>query len=99
MTATDDVTMAAEAQAILDSADPVLPGMEAESKVSILGTTFSTDEQFVLGQYVEFRVTGYVTSAGDELIENEGRRHIIKVKTSMITVVDSDAEQTQDEAE
>lgn len=88
----DEANLAEEAQKILSSASPALPGMEIESKVSILGTTVSINDQLVLGQRVEFRVVGYVTQAGDELVENEGKRHVVKVKTTMIQVVDTEGE-------
>ena len=93
----DEASLAEEARAILDSAQAALPGMEAESRVSILGTTVTTDEAFTLGQRVEFRVVGYVASVGDELVDKEGRRHAVKVKTTLITVVDQDGEDDEEE--
>jgi len=86
-----DATLADEAQAILDGAPDVLPGLEAETKVSILGTTFSTQEEFVLGQRVELKVVGYVSQAGTQLVENEGKRNVVKISSSLITVTDADA--------
>lgn len=87
----NDTQLAEEAQAILDGAPDVLPGLEAETKVSILGTSFSTQEEFVLGQRVELRVVGYVSQAGTQLVENEGKRNLVKISSSLITVVDVDA--------
>lgn len=87
----NDTQLADEAQAILDGAPDVLPGLEAETKVSILGTSFSTQEEFVLGQRVELRVVGYVSQAGTQLVENEGKRNLVKISSSLITVVDVDA--------
>lgn len=89
---TTDATLADEANAILSGASDVLPGLEAESRVSILGTTFSTNEEFVLGQRVELRVTGYVSHAGTQLVENEGKRNVVKVSSTLITVIDTDRE-------
>lgn len=92
MTATTDASLADEAQTILDGAADVLPGLEAESRVSILGTTFSTNEDFVLGQRVVLQVTGYVSHAGTQLVENEGKRNVVKVSSTLITVIDADHE-------
>lgn len=87
---TNDTVLAEEAQAILDGAPDVLPGLEAETKVSILGAAFSTNEDFVLGQRVELRVVGYVSQAGTQLVENEGKRKVVKISSNLITVVDAD---------
>ena len=84
-----DTTLAEEAQGILDGASDTLPGLEAETKVSILGAAFATNEGFALGERVELRVVGYVGFAGDQIIENEGKRHIVKINTTLIQVVDT----------
>jgi hypothetical protein len=81
--------MAAEAQAILDGSPDSLPGLEAETRVSVLGTTFSTNEEFTLGERVELRIVGYVGFAGEQLIENEGKRHVVKINSTLINVVDA----------
>jgi len=84
--------MADEAKAILDGAPDALPGLEAETKVSVLGCNFSTNEDFVLGERVELRVIGYVNFAGDQLIENEGQRKVVKIASSLINVVDTSSD-------
>ena len=81
--------LAADAQAILDGQEESLPGLEAETKVSILGAAFATNEQFVLGERVELKVVGFVGFAGDQLIENEGKRRVVKINTTLIQVVDT----------
>lgn len=86
------VDMAEEARAILEGAPDSLPGLEAETKVSILGASFSTSENFVLGEKVELRVVGYVSYAGEQLIENEGKRNVVKINSSLIHVVDASSE-------
>jgi hypothetical protein len=88
MTVTDEKALAAEAQQILDNAPVTLPGLETETKVSILGATFATNEEFVLGERVVLRLSGYVTHVGDQLIEDEGKRGIVKVQATLIQVAD-----------
>jgi hypothetical protein len=85
----EEKSLAEEAQAILDGAPDPLPGLEAETRVTVLGTTFSTNEEFVLGEKVTLQVTGYVAFAGDQLIENEGKRHVVKIQSSLIQVVET----------
>ena len=84
-----DAELADEAQAILDGqeANAPLPGLEADTKVSVLGMQFSTSDTFALGERVELRVVGYVNFAGDQLLENEGKKHIVKIQSSLIEVV------------
>ncbi len=83
-----DVTIAEEAQKLLDDAgQDSLEGLEADTKVTVLNMNFATADTFVLGQRVELRVVGYVTFDGDELLENEGKRHLTKMKAQLIEVV------------
>lgn len=85
-----DPDVADEAQKILDGAADSLPGLEADAKVSILGTAFASSKaaELALGERVELRVVGYVNFVGDQLIENEGKRRIIKVQSSLIELLE-----------
>jgi hypothetical protein len=90
MSTTEDA-MRDEAERLLQEAgDDPLPGLEADTKVSILGTTVATNKDLVLGQRVEARITGIVKFVGDELIENEGKRRIVKVQSNLIEIITDD---------
>jgi hypothetical protein len=60
--------------------------MAADTKVSVQSTTFSTGEEFELGEKVTLLVHGHVTLTGRELLETEGERGVAKIHADMIEV-------------
>jgi hypothetical protein len=62
-------------------------GMTADTKINVVGTNFSTDEHFELGQAVKLEVSGHVVMSGFEVLESEGKRHVVKVQADVIEVV------------
>jgi hypothetical protein len=74
-------------QRVLEGTDVSLPGLEADTLVTILNTKVATSESMVLGERVEFRVVGVVEEAGEKLFENEGRRRVVKVKAQLIQLL------------
>jgi hypothetical protein len=63
------------------------PGTEADTKVSVQNTTFSTPERFELGDKVTLLVHGHITMTGRETIaETEGERGVTKIHADVIEV-------------
>jgi hypothetical protein len=59
-------------------------GLAADTKVAILGATFSTADELELGEKVTLLVYGHVTMTGREVLESEGERGVVKIHADTI---------------
>lgn len=67
-------------------AQQTLDGMEAGTRLTIVGTALDCDDEFVLGDHVAITIKGHVVMAGVESLEKTGVRRVVKVRADIIEV-------------
>jgi hypothetical protein len=61
-----------------------LDGLDADTRITILGARFDTNDNLALGESVTLTVKGHVVLTGREAVEDTGTRGVVKIRADII---------------